>query len=171
MSIVFVDTETTGLNPFIHEVISVGYVIETDGEIVKEVEFSVPFDVDKADPKALEVNGWGTRHFPEQITVEEAALKIVDDWDSLAIMASPTHFDLGFILALLTKAGRTPSWSHRQVVDFRSFYLGTWFREADYSALGLRDLSERLEVPMPSDRHGALVDAKWLREMYRKALR
>lgn len=166
MNTVFMDTETSGTNPFIHEVISVGYVIEKPNGEIREVEFSVPFDESKAEPKALEVNGWGTRTFPPQITIEEAALKIVDDWDSCAIVASPTHFDLGFILALLTKAGRGPSWSHRTVIDFRSYWLGERWKDANEQAFGLKDIGEALGVPVPEDRHGALVDAKWLREMY-----
>lgn len=164
--VVFVDVETSGLNPFIHEAISVGYVIEYPEGHNKEVEFSVPFDEDMADAHALEINGWGTREFPPEVTYEQAALMIIDDWDSKTIVASPTFFDMGFITALLTKVGRGPSWSHRQVIDFRSYFLGRMGHQLWTNSIGLAHISHELGIPDPLDRHGALVDARWLRDMH-----
>lgn len=163
VDIIFFDVETTGLSFFKHEMIEIGYVNHR-GSI--EFSFSLDFDESKADPEALAVNGWGKREFAPTVDPHWAAQQIALDWEGKAIVASPTYFDMGFVLAFLEKHDVKPTWSHRTVVDLRSYFLGDRMKSAGEEALSLDDISKKLGVPAPLDRHSALVDAKWMRDLY-----
>lgn len=55
----FADTETTGLNPMIHDIISLSYII-VDGENVHPTKTLIfrPFNMDTIEEKALQINGF-----------------------------------------------------------------------------------------------------------------
>ena len=55
--VLFLDLETTGLNPKLNGVIQIAGLVEVDGIVVEEFSCNVaPFKNDKIDDKALEVN-------------------------------------------------------------------------------------------------------------------
>ncbi len=57
------DTETTGLNPFVHDIWQLAFLVEIDGKIVEEHNWTMqPYRFDTVRPEALEVTG---------ITIEE----------------------------------------------------------------------------------------------------
>jgi len=58
MKLSFIDTETTGTNPFSNGLIQLSGIIEIDNEIVNEFDFNIkPFESDIILDSALEVNG------------------------------------------------------------------------------------------------------------------
>lgn len=58
MKILYIDTETTGTNPAIHEIIQIAAIIEIDGKVAEEVEYKVqPTKWDSIDSAALKVTG------------------------------------------------------------------------------------------------------------------
>lgn len=160
MQIWAVDVETGGIDPTRDPLIEVAYV-NYGGD--KEVSFSLPFDEKACDPKALEVNGWGKREFAPELHPDVAASKLVTDWRDSLIIASPSWFDIGFIVKWLGDGGYKPSWSHRAVVDLKSLYCGKldWLYPFKNSVI-----SENLGVPDASD-HTALGDARWTMELFR----
>lgn len=123
---VFFDIETSGLDPFLHEIIEVGYVIEDErGHVVAEEAFSLPFDEAIADSAALKVNGWGKRAFAIQIDHAAAAPKMMRDFAGATMVVNALQFDLTFASAYLHEHGmpNVSPWSHRSI-DLKSVTAG-----------------------------------------------
>lgn len=158
-----VDIETSGLDPCVHDVIEVGWC-KKDGDYGA---FSLPFDESKASPRALEVNGWGVREFAVQVTVVHAldVLSCLFE-DGAMLVASPAHFDVGFLEQLFRSEEMSPPWNHRSIIDIKSYALGSFQIQTD---LKNKEIARLFDLdPLPEDEaHSALNDAVWQAELFR----
>jgi Exonuclease len=166
--LVAVDLETTGLDPFYHDIIEVGVV-----SLAGELTFSLPFDLGKADHEALEVNGWGKRPFPEQQSTAWAVGMLADVLDDAHIIGKNPQFDAAFLEALFRRRGMKPTWHHR-LVDIGAMAWG-WHSAWASATIGgpptlvhqppdVEQVSEMLVIPRevtPDGYHTALDDARW----------
>jgi DNA polymerase III epsilon subunit-like protein len=157
-----VDIETSGLDPCVHETIEVGMCWKGG----RTNAFSLPFDESKASPRALEVNGWGTRRFARQISVEEALVELDEAFGGGAMLvASPAHFDVGFLEQLFRRLDLSPPWNHRSIIDIKSYALGRIGIETDLRNAEIARLYDL--NPLPEDEaHSALNDAVWQAELF-----
>ena len=154
----FVDIETSGLDPVRHDVIEVGIVTAEYGQVVEEVEFSLPFASSNASPKALEVNGWGQREFAPLVPKDVGKFILDEILDEGLVAAWHAHFDFGFLAQFCQENGdgRVP-WSHRAVIDLPSLVMG---RLGVLTRGSTRDLMAQLRLPDDFEgRHTALADA------------
>lgn len=157
---VAVDIETSGLDPNYHEVIEVG-LAHWNGSTWA---MSVPFDETKADSKALEINGWGVREFAPLVSPDELlnTLSTVFWHTDTLLVASPAHFDVGFLEAFCRKHGAFPPWGHRSIIDLKSYACA---RFGVVNDLKNSEISRMLNIEDTSD-HTALGDAKWTRNLF-----
>ena len=174
MSYAILDIETTGLNPFYHNVWEIGYVLEPEGE---EVLFQVRLSaihLDRADPHALKMNGYHERVDLEGAVSQSAAVdKMQVDFAGRSLIAQPAIFDLTFIRRMFWQEIIAESWSHRAVHDLKTFALGVLSRNPNYNRpyqgnvydLSGDKLAEIFNVPKPVDQHSALADAIWTRDL------
>ncbi len=161
--LVFLDIETTGLDPFYHEVIEVGMIIaDLDGTESSRIAFSMPFNQFRADAKALEVNGYGVREFAPFMEQDEGAKEVARATDGRIVVGNNVQFDLIFLRFHLKRHGLEPMW-HYAPIELKSLIAGVMNLAPPWSTSMLTD---RLGVPMPKDRHSALVDAQWNRDAY-----
>lgn len=160
MEWVAVDIETSGLDPHRHEVIEVG-LVHRDGSTWA---MSLPFDETKADPKALGINGWGFREFATMRDFDylgQLLHKIFYHTNTM-LVASPAHFDVGFLEALIRSHGETPPWGHRNIIDLKSYACA---RFGVLNDLKNSEISRMLNIEDTSD-HTALGDAKWTARLF-----
>ncbi len=164
---VVVDIETSGLDPAVHEVIEVGGVDNTGWEF----EFSLPFDQSKAEEKALEVNGWGKRPFAPEISHANAVATLsgIFSHPNPLIVASPAHFDVGFLEALFRSQGSRPPWSHRSVIDLKSYACARLGVLTDFKNSEIARLFD-IERDEDEDEHTALGDARWTARIWHALL-
>ena len=96
----FVDTETTGLNPDIHEMIEFG-VEMSNGDFY---QFKIkPQHIETASEIALKVNGYTPERWKNALEPKQAAA-IIHEWLKDAIVIGQNvKFDVGFIKALLER--------------------------------------------------------------------
>lgn len=74
MKYLVIDTETTGLDPRQHELLSLGAIVMIDGVVTQSIEVKIkPRNIDQADQKALEVNGYTPYRWKYAIEGEHAA--------------------------------------------------------------------------------------------------
>jgi DNA polymerase III alpha subunit (gram-positive type) len=104
---VFCDIETTGLNPKIHEIISIAVIVTVDDKVLTSWELKIkPKKLQNADPTALAINGYNDLDWSNAVNIEAALLPIAELFSKpvLFIGYNP-GFDLSFIRTALEAHG------------------------------------------------------------------
>jgi len=165
--LVFLDTETTGLNPDKHEVWEIAALVRFyDRPVYTFCRQLKLKQLDSSDPRSLEVGSFGRRYDENKaVEPEQVAKELLLLTDQAVLLGLNISFDLGFLKVLLGR--NRPNW-HYSPVDIKSFAAG---------ALGVpppwpsNDLARQLGV-VPGDyqRHNALDDCYFAAEIYDAAL-
>lgn len=163
MTLVFLDTETTGLDPDRHEVWEIAYAVD-DGPILSSVVDHEPPTLQPDVIHALRINGYLSRYTP---TDDEAVMReqfrfedtLKDALKGATVVASNPSFDT----AMLRKRWGCEPWHHRKL-DLASFALPLELKH--WRLKGLYDIAEALGVQAPD--HTAAGDVHTLRECYRE---
>ena len=106
-NLVFVDIETTGLNPDINEIISIGIVVVNQDwkdekipsfEVIEELELKIkPLHIENADPIALKVNKYNTLDWEGAYDLKEAMRVFSIKTKDAIMVAHNISFDYMFI--------------------------------------------------------------------------
>ena len=168
MNIVFLDIETTGLDPATHEILEVGMVRRYYSEIAREnvdyeEHFSLPISEERADAKALEINKYAERRqllSLIEIDSAKAAEGLREVLADALVVGNNVQFDLRFIERLI---GGTP-WYYSPL-DLKAWAAGMCGMSKPAST---KFIAELADVPLSTDAHTALVDARWNRDVYDK---
>lgn len=158
--LVFIDTETTGLDPNFHEIIEIG-MIQVDPESMEEIGEALeirirPEHIERASPEALVVNGYNEEDWKDAVS-SRTAVEIIDkalDW--VMIGGHNVHFDRAFLAALFARHNRKLRiFSH--IVDTATLayplYIAGILPSLNLDAIGAHFGIERTPV------HNALDDA------------
>jgi len=164
----FIDTETTGLDPDYHQVYEIGLLLEPDPPCpALEYRWWLPVDLTTASPDALRISHYYQRR-PD--TPDEPA----DVANQLAALTAGTHlvgavpsFDANFLTRFLHTHHHSPAW-HYHLVDVEALAAGRTGHAPPWDS---HQLSLALGIdPAAYDRHTALDDARWARDLYRAAI-
>lgn len=103
MRIAYIDTETTGLDPRVHEMIEIA-IIDDTGEWSTKIR---PVRLDVAEQEALDVNGYTPAAWADAPLLATVAPEIADRLSGrdLLLCGHNVAFDLSFIVASLERAG------------------------------------------------------------------
>lgn len=164
MSFVYLDTETTGLTPYEHEVWEVAYAV--DNEPI--VSSPVPHTGRNADPAALEMNGYRDRAVLIDHWTGETAWRVRSFEDTLrteldgaTLVGANPAFDAAFLRA---RWGYTP-WKYR-LLDIEAYAMPLLGLA---EPRGLAYIAEQLGIQAPN--HTAAGDVHTLRECHRELRR
>lgn len=176
--LVFLDIETTGLDPIRHEILEVAMIKRTDSVpgADQEVTFSLNIDPLAAEPRALEVNRYEERKdaLAEAQVPDSFASRILFGTlkDAIVIGNNP-QFDLRFIEAFLRRNAFevlgigmpfTPTPWNYHPVDLKALVAGKLgLGEPPWST---KQIARESGVPLPEDAHAAFADAAWNRDVY-----
>ena len=193
-NVIFVDTETTGLDPDRHEVWDIA-LIEDDGT---EHEWHIrPAHPDRADPGALRITNFYSRtaakewRWLEQIGPDKprdaysAASEIALLTANKHLVGAVPWFDAAFLSKFLLTRGQREAW-HYHMIDVETLAVG-WLaggagrlwspekaeppRETYQPPWNSNGLSLTLGVKTPDeDRHTAIGDARWAKAIYEKVM-
>lgn len=151
-ALVYLDSETTGLDPALHDVWEVAAAVG-DAPILR---YFLPHDLAAADPRALELNGYSDRFIPgADDPYNDIRLKTL--LDGATIVGSNPAFDTAF---LRERWGVAP-WKHR-LVDIAAYAMPAFGLARP---VGLADIALRLGIEAPD--HSAVGDVHTLRECHR----
>lgn len=177
-TLVFLDTETTGINPIDNQILTIGYVIEQNGRIIKQRLLNLKYMGGAFSRKALEVNGIDLKAHNEQaLHPTDALFELSADLKSYypkKIVAHNASFDKSFIDVAFRK------WAvYDEAFIVRSNWLCTmqlasWLvhegvLRTDRSKANLDAVLRAVGFDdRGSDAHGALSDALLSREAYHR---
>lgn len=157
----FLDTETTGLDPRVHQPWEVCWWREDDPMPVSAL---LPHTLDHADPVALDINRYHEREI-EPDWCDPDRWGIVDHLRArlagVTLVGSNPGFDAGMLRPLL----RCEPWHHRpiNVADGAMFLFG-WDRPKGLDKITLELRSRGYEIPEPD--HSAEGDVRATRAIY-----
>ena len=174
--ILWLDTETTGLEPQKNAIIQMAVLIEIEGKIKEELNlFLRPMDIDKVEQEALDIHGHTKEKIWEFPPPEKAMARLqktmlnhvnkFDKSDKFVMAGYFVRFDMDFLRALFEKLGDK--------------YFGSWFFSVSYDvqnlvaervARGFRAPNYKLETVCEQfgvkiDAHDALSDIKATRKL------
>lgn len=180
--LVFLDTETTGLDPRPgrHEIWELAIITE-----LHEVEYHLPVDLARADARALAIGRFyerrgSLRPAPGHVAkVSRSRWDAEESWTSLSagdiagsvagmldgahLVGAVPSFDAAFLAPWLRSHGHAPTW-HYHLVDVEALAAGRGRWEPPWKS---HDLSTSVGVDADQfDRHTALGDARWAKAIY-----
>lgn len=170
LPVAYVDIETTGLDPTIHEAWEVAVVRTTaSGEIEHEAVWQLPvLHPERIDPAARMINGFDSRYHESGAVPR---MKFAHDlWDLVAgcrFAGANPAFDVSFIVPILARVEVSVPWHYRLlcVESYAAGVLG-WRNPRKLSAT-----AEALGIELdPGTRHTALADALLAYEVHTAAL-
>lgn len=153
----FIDVETTGTDPTVHEIIEYAIILEwPDGTYAEFTNKVLPQHIDKADPKALKINGYTEEAWQDALTPVEAAWDIARHLKGTAVIGHNVHFDLDFLMALMKKEKLSPHFGV-PAVDTMTLaweHLGS----AGLQSLSLKSVCKFLGIEPEPEKHEALAE-------------
>lgn len=158
MSLVFLDTETTGLEPGLHEVWEIAYAVD-DGPVLSSFVAHSPVG---ATPIALELNGYYNRFRGEPLLGLHFEGELRTALRGATVVGANPAFDTAFLRA---RWGEAP-WHHR-LWDVEAYAAGVLGLD---QLSGLKDLATflrndyRFVIPEPN--HTAAGDVATLRAVF-----
>lgn len=183
-NLAFVDTETTGLDPDVHQLWEVALILRDDEGTETERLWQLPVDLGRADPFALNIGQFYERRnensdlsHPADFAQDFADLT----WGAHIVGAVPS-FDEERLRRFLRSHGACPGW-HYHLIDVEVLAVGrlmgyalSWGVETPQGKDAIElatppwdssKLSRGIGVnPDAFEKHTALGDARWAREIY-----
>lgn len=175
MKLAFVDCETTGLTPDVHELWEVAVITRDDDGAEHEVVWELPVAIINADPTALRIGGYwqrATLPFNAQYarsrnnvtrTVSAVAVEVAGLLAGAHIVGVVPAFDAAFLRRWLRRHRLVESW-HYHLVTVEAMAAATLGMQPPWNS---EELSLALGVdPTDYERHTALGDARWAQALY-----
>lgn len=191
--VVFVDCETTGLDPDRHEIWEVacswfgknglrgaGSFAQTDDEDNRwhEATWQLPVNLALADPFSLKIGGFYDRYEPPLAVLSDFARNFERITRGKHLAGAVVSFDEERLRKLLKANGACPGW-HYHLIDVEILAVGyLWGIDrgdggaADQLPYNSNQLSTAVGVdPEQFERHTALGDVRWAKAIFEAVLK
>ena len=192
MTLVFLDTETTGLDPARHEVWEIGCIVSghRDPSCNGEWLWQLRPDLATADPNGLRIGRYYEREqlwrkgggsaivlaspwwkddlrkvpYPsEAATRSEVAERLARLLDGAHMVGAVPSFDAAFLEPFLRRSGQAACW-HYHLVDVEALAAGKLGLAPPWDS---SELTQALGIEVAEqDKHTALGDARWAKAIY-----
>ncbi len=169
-NLVFIDTETTGLDVIIHEIIEIGGVITTpDLEVIEAFEIKIkPERIENANPTALKINHYNEKDWEGAITLREAIKILAEKVKDCIMVGQNVAFDSGFIEHAFSRMS-IDNTMHYHKLDTISIAWAKMHKQPDLEHFSLREMCLRFGIENAKP-HSALSDARATYELYKKLM-
>ncbi len=165
--LIVTDTETTGLNPLVHDLIEIGAIYVNQETMEEEDRFEAKIKIqhpEMADEKALQVNGY-TREMWASAKELPTVVRDFNEWAAEGIMvAQNVAFDYTFCMEAFRRCKVLSK------LDYHSIDLPSivWFLYPDRKHTGLRSVAIDLGIPPEPKIHRAVNGAETCYRILRK---
>jgi DNA polymerase-3 subunit epsilon len=162
----FIDTETSGLDPTVHEILE--FAVQFEG--ASPVHFKIrPRRIDKAEPKALEVNGYKPENWLDALEPEVAAQQIAEWLKDCVIVGHNVGFDMSFIKAFLKEMNVEAKIGYHLIDTVTLAY--EHLVPCGLESLSLKNVCLFLGIPPEPDVHEAANGALKVQAVYSNLVR
>lgn len=176
LDLLFIDTETGGLNPETDALLEIGLVRWKDGDVAVQTRCRVASEGLRVTPEALAVNGIDLARHEDTAPSRAWVVDVLDEWfaceygaEKIRVAGHNVGFDLGFLRMLFGAKWMEQRFSHR-TTDTASV-LG-FLADAGLVPADIRSLDKACaHFGIQRERaHRALDDAKAAAELYGRLL-
>ncbi len=169
----FVDIETTGLDPDIHEIISIGCIIgewqsETTIKVVEKFEIKIkPEFIERAHERSLRVNKYTKESWGDAISLKKAMEQFAKKTEGAIMVSHNVSFDAGFLEKAFKTTDIPPS-MHYHKLDTISLAYAV-LKDTDVKRYSLQYLCDYFEIKNVNP-HTALADTEALFALFLKLM-
>ena len=177
-NLVFVDIETTGLDPDKNEILSIGIVLVSQDwaegnkpifETIEEIEIKIkPEHIENADRVALRVNKYDPADWVFAYTLNEGMKIFAKKTEGAIMVAHNITFDYLFIDRAFRMTGLENK-MHYHKLDTISIAFAKLHDNKDIDRVSLRNLTEYFGIEN-KNAHTALADARATFLLYKKLM-
>lgn len=177
-NLAFIDTETTGTNPEMHEIIELAVIIvrqvQREGkgpkiEIVEECEWKIkPEHLERAEEQALRVNGYNEVDWMFALDRKKVMEEFSKKTQSCSFVSHNIVFDYAFVMKAFEETG-VENRMHYAKIDTISVAFARLYDAPQAEKFSLRALCELLKVEN-TKAHTALADTRALVQVYKKLM-
>ncbi len=176
MLMVFLDTETTGLNPFKHRTIEIALKVVESKKVLTSYESVVaqPFEVlAEADPRSLQVNGFTQEQILHGKSEKVVATEIENELnhvgfgekESVFVCQNPS-FDRAFFNQLISvEQQQAHSWPYHWL-DLASMFWALNSNITEERSLSKNAIAQSMGIPTEPDPHRAMNGVTHLMSCY-----
>jgi DNA polymerase III subunit epsilon len=177
MKLLFIDTETGGLEPGKHSLLSASFGVWESGEITDVLDIHIQEKEYVVTQRALEINKIDLRVPRNGYTTAGAKRAIVAflnahyGEEKAVIVGQNIHFDIGFITALFSKADYEVHFSHRTIDTASILRFTDMAGITNIGGSGLSDAIKYFGIQVPEEkRHTSLGDIYATATVFNKLL-
>jgi len=185
MNLLFLDTETTGLDPITNDVIEIGFILECDGEIKKQASFKVqPHSYENISEEAMKVNNIvidELKKAPKPEVGLKLFVKLLKKYlpenprndEKLIMVAHNAKFDYGMMKHWFLKGGMTEkdfdsliSYHCIDTVAIAALFSGWGPLKGKVKSFSLGALTKFFNIEFDGAQHTAGADIKATYELF-----
>jgi DNA polymerase III subunit epsilon len=170
-NLLFIDLETTGLDPQKHEILEVGCLV-VDSKTLKIIdsyeELVKPENIELADPKALRIAGYSKEKWGKAKPIEDVLKKITSISPNCMIAGWKVDFDWYHLEKAFNNSGlNIKNYYSYHILDVAPLaYI--YFRNKKYpKKFSLRKFSRSMNIKVDS-KHSAMTDIVATYKLFRK---
>lgn len=177
-NLLFLDLETTGLDPDRHEIVEIGAILARQTarpgktasvEIIEEIEIKVkPEHIETAEPEALNVNGYNEAEWVFATDLKQALESLTKKADKAVVVAQNTPFDVSFLEHAFRKTDLKYPFGHHSL-DTVSLAYAKLSGEEGINKFTLWSLCEYFGIKNEKA-HTAMADVRATFEVYKKLI-
>ncbi len=170
----FVDLETTGINPFKHEIIEIGCLIAKQNDnnewvVTEEFEFKVkPDHIETAENEALRINRYDESAWMFGHTQEEALKTLSQKCEGCVMVGQNVSFDYAFLATKFGEYNIKDPFFYAKLDTISLAYM-RFRKDETMTSFTLRELCERLGIKNEKA-HSALADIRATYEIFKKLM-
>lgn len=169
--VAFLDVETTGLDPKVHEILEIA-VVDVQGKVLLDTKVK-PVNIESASEEALKINNYNEADWADAPTFEEIKDQVIEALEHKILVGQNPQFDRNFVVEALDRVGVEKAYRkvRRHTIDTITL---AWEHlvPCGLERLNLDAECKFMGIPLDrEDRHGALNDVQATRTLYLMTLR
>lgn len=158
----FLDIETTGLKPRVHEITEIGIRHTERGDLCLPI---APQHLDRAEPEALRKSGYNSADWADADSFTLTAPRLVPYLEDATIVAHNAIFEIEFLKATFETAGLDHSGFFRDAIDTQAL-ARIFLVPLGLNLLNMQSCMKFIDVEYEGG-HNAYEDALFAEKLYR----